>query len=150
MTSEKVLDKYRRLCSRREYCTSELLQKTTKDLEGDTEAAAEVVAQLVADKYADDRRYASAFARDKAFLSGWGAVKIRYILSTKGIDKEIIEEVLAETAEDRKTGLRLEKLLDNKYKSLKDDPQWKLKLLRFALGRGYSYENVNEIIKKYE
>lgn len=150
MTSEKALDKYRRLCSRREYCTSELLQKVAKDLEGDTKAAAEVVAQLVADKYADDRRYASAFARDKAFLSGWGAIKIRYTLSAKGIDKEIIEEILTETAEDRKTGLRLEKLLDNKYKSLKDDPQWKLKLLRFALGRGYSYENVNEIIKKYD
>lgn len=150
MTSEKVLDKYRRLCSRREYCTSELLQKIAKDLEGDTKAAAEVVAQLVADKYADDRRYASAFARDKAFLSGWGAVKIRYTLSAKGIDKEIIEEALEDTAGDKKATLRLEKLLDNKYKSLKDDPQWKLKLLRFALGRGYSYENVNEIIKKYD
>lgn len=150
MTSEKVLDKYRRLCSRREYCTSELLQKVAKDLEGDTKAAAEVVAQLVADKYADDRRYASAFARDKAFLSGWGAVKIRYTLSAKGIDKEIIEEALEDTAGDKKATLRLEKLLDNKYKSLKDDPQWKLKLLRFALGRGYSYENVNEIIKKYD
>ena len=45
-----------------------------------------------------------------------------------------------------KADTRLEKLLENKYRALKDDPQWKMKLLRFALGRGYSYEEVNNKI----
>jgi SOS response regulatory protein OraA/RecX len=32
--------------------------------------------------------------------------------------------------------------MENKFKSLKDDPQCRLKMLRFGLGRGYSYEDV--------
>ena len=48
----------------------------------------------------------------------------------------------------QKAGVRLEKLLENKYRTLKDDPQWKMKLIRFALGRGYSYEEVNDILNE--
>ena len=68
------------------------------------------------------------------------------MLSAKGISKEVISQALAEIDTD-KADTRLEKLLENKYRTLKDDPQWKLKLLRFALGRGYSYEEVNEQIQ---
>jgi regulatory protein len=41
---------------------------------------------------------------------------------------------------------RLEKLLENKCRSLKDDPKCKMKLIRFALGRGYTYEQVRPVI----
>ena len=51
-------------------------------------------------------------------------------------------------ADTDKADTRLEKLLENKYRTLKDDPQWKMKLLRFALGRGYSYEQINSIINE--
>jgi regulatory protein len=40
----------------------------------------------------------------------------------------------------------LEKLLENKLRSLKDDPQVRLKLLRFALGRGYQYDQVKSVV----
>ena len=35
-----------------------------------------------------------------------------------------------------------EKLMETKARSLKDDPQARLKMLRFGMGRGYSYEEV--------
>ena len=117
-----------------------------KGLEGDKEAADKVVAKLVEEKYVDDRRYSEAYAREKSAISGWGLVKIKYMLSAKGISKEVISQALAEIDTD-KADARLEKLLENKFRTLKDDPQWKLKLLRFALGRGYSYEEVNEQIQ---
>ena len=142
----KILDNLRRQCSRREYCTSDVFAKAMKGLEGDKEAADKVVAKLVEEKYVDDRRYSEAYAREKSAISGWGLVKIKYMLSAKGISKEVISQALAEIDTD-KADARLEKLLENKFRTLKDDPGWKMKLLRFALGRGYSYEEVNEQIQ---
>ena len=143
----KILDNLRRQCSRREYCSADVLKKAEKALNGDKEQAGKVLQALVEDKYVDDLRYASAFARDKSSISGWGEAKIRYMLSAKGISKDIIALAL-DDIDASKAGARLEKILENKYRSLKDDPQWRLKLIRFALGRGYSYDEVNEYLKR--
>ena len=141
----KVLNRLRALCSRREYCVADVLKKAADGLEGDRAAAQEVVDILVKEKYVDDLRYASAYARDKSAIQGWGEVKIRYMLSAKGVSRDVIDRALEEIDQD-KADSRLEKLLQNKLKSLKDDPQCRLKLLRFALGRGYSYDEVNTLI----
>lgn len=116
-------------------------------MEGDRETAIKLLDELVKDKYVDDLRYATAFARDKASISGWGATKIRYALSVKGVSRDVIDEALREIDESSAKA-RLDKLLENKYKSLKDDPQCRLKLLRFALGRGYSYDEVETAVRK--
>ena len=141
----KVLNRLRALCSRREYCVADVLKKAADGLESDRAAALEVVDVLVKEKYVDDLRYASAYARDKSAIQGWGEVKIRYMLSAKGVPRDVIDKALQEIDPD-KADSRLEKLLQNKLKSLKDDPQCRLKLLRFALGRGYSYDEVNSLI----
>lgn len=141
----KVLNRLRGLCSRREYCVADVLKKAADGLEGDRAAAQEVVDILVKEKYVDDLRYASAFARDKSAIQGWGEVKIRYMLSAKGVPRDVIDKALEEIDQD-KADSRLEKLLQNKLKSLKDDPQCRLKLLRFALGRGYGYDEVSKVV----
>lgn len=145
---EKALDKMRRLCSRREYCVSDIRTKLMKELEGDAQKVETALNKLIEERYVDDLRYATAYARDKASISGWGATKIRYMLSAKGVAKDVISEALNEVDES-KAASRLEKLLEHKYKSLKDDPQWKIKLLRFALGRGYSYDEVSDQIRRF-
>ena len=142
---KRILDRLRGLCSRREYCYADVLKKAKDALDGDAQAAKEVADLLVEDKYVDDLRYASAYARDKASIQGWGDVKIRYMLSAKGVAASVITEALQEIDRE-KSSSRLHKLLENKLRSLKDDPQCRLKLLRFALGRGYSYDEVNSLI----
>lgn len=143
----KILDNLRRQCSRREYCTSDVLKKAEKALEGDRDKAMQVLQALVADKYVDDLRYCEAYAREKSSISGWGEVKIRYMLSAKGISRDIISQALTQIDSQRAES-RLVKLMENKYRALKDEPQWKIKLLRFGLGRGYSYDEVNEVLKR--
>ena len=143
----RVADRMRTLCSRREYCSADILKKVTVALEGDLEQAKQIVAELIEEKYIDDLRYASAFARDKSSIAGWGEVKIRYMLSAKGISKGIISEAL-DSIDGEKASGRLEKLMETKARSLKDDPQAKLKMLRFGMGRGYSYEAVAEVTDK--
>ena len=136
----------RNLCSRREYCRADIMKKAMSALDGDREKAEKVIEILVAEKYIDELRYASAFARDKSSISGWGETKIRYMLSSKGVPREVIDKALEEIDES-KAMTRLEKLMENKYRSLKDDPQCRLKMLRFGLGRGYGYEEVSEVLE---
>lgn len=144
---DKLLDRLRRQCSRREYCSADILKKAGDALDGDREGAKEILDVLVAEKYVDDLRYATAYAREKSMISGWGETKIRYVLSGKGIPRDTISLALEEIDEAR-AGQRLERLMAAKAKSLKDDPQARLKLLRFGLGRGYQYDEVVDVIDK--
>ncbi len=141
---EKVLDRMRNLCSRREYCRTDIMKKALAALDGDRTGAEKVIEVLVNEKYIDEMRYASAFARDKASLAGWGETKIRYMLSSKGLSREVIDRALEEI-DDTKARTRLEKLMENRFRSLKDDPQCRMKMLRFGLGRGYAYDEVAEV-----
>ena len=143
---QKITDRLRRLCSRRDYCTSDILKKAVTALEGDKEAAAKVLEALVSEKYVDDLRYATAYAREKAMIAGWGETKIRYMLSAKRIDRSLVDQALTEI-DAGKADSRLQKLLENKAKTLKADPQIRLKLLRFALGRGYQYDDVVRVLQ---
>lgn len=140
----RVADRMRALCSRREYCSADILKKAAAALDGDRVKAAEIVARLIDEKYVDDLRYASAYARDKSSIAGWGEAKIRYMLSSKGISKDIVAMAFGNVDENKATD-RLEKLMDNKARSLKGDPQARLKMLRFGMGRGYMYEDVAEV-----
>ena len=146
MEEKRVLERLQRQCARMEYCTSDIYRKALKALEGDAEAAARIVAALVQDQFVDDRRYASAFAREKSSLQGWGAVKIRFLLRGKGISDEIIDEALQEV-DPEKAASKLDKLAADKYRLLKGDPQCRLKLLKALLSRGYGYDEVEAAVK---
>jgi len=156
MTSDagSVLSRLQLLCARREYCSSDIFDKALAYLERDGDGNADVrseaqrlVSSLLAEGFVDDFRYASAFAREKAALSGWGPVKIRYALSCKRVAKDTIDRAMREI-DDAGASARLERLLETKWKSLKEDPQARLKLLKFGLGRGYDYETLSGVVAR--
>lgn len=135
------------LCARREYCIGDIRRKLSLRPEVDAGTAEEIISSLVKDKFVDELRYASAFASEKSSLSGWGPIKIRRALSAKGLTAEVIDAALSEMDKD-KADAKLEKLLSAKWRSLRDDPQGKLKLLRHALSRGYLYDEVRPIAER--
>lgn len=166
----RILDRMRRLCSRREYCTSDIYAKASgavaaamrkMSLSADAVAgqmAAEMVSALKREKYLDDNRYASAFARDKASISGWGKLKIRNALASKGLERHIVDAALEEI-DGASAGSRMEKVLEVKFRSLarqseavksSSDRRYelKMKMLRFAIGRGYGYEEAAPVIER--
>ena len=145
--AKKLLYRLQNLCAKQECCSADMLQKALKALDFDRAAAQEVVDALVKDKYVDDARYAAAFAREKASITGWGPIKIRYALAGKGIKGEIVDKSLEEIDPGR-ADAKLRKLLENKLKTLREDPQGKLKLIKFALSRGYEYESIKAEIEE--
>ena len=72
---------------------------------------------------------------------------MRTALLAKGIPEALIREAIEEIDPER-ADHRLERLMEKKWASLSDDPQGKLKLLRYALGRGYLYEQVKPLVDK--
>lgn len=144
---KKIIHSLENQCVRREYCSSDILKKAADKLEGNMEEARQVLAYLVENRFVDDSRYAGAFAREKSSISGWGPVKIRFALAAKRIPESVIKEALEEI-EESKADSRMEKLLETKWKSLQQDPQGRLKLIRFALSRGYTYESIKDAVAR--
>ncbi|MBR1509792.1 MAG: RecX family transcriptional regulator [Bacteroidales bacterium] len=145
MESKRCLSRLQKLCSKAEYCSKDMYRKALKDMEGDADAAASIVASLVEERYVDDVRFASAFAREKATLQGWGPVKIRFQLRSKGVPEAAISAALQEV-EPQKAGDKLEKLLQSKARTLEGDPQKRLKLIKFGLTRGYEYDAIEKAL----
>lgn len=145
--AKKVLDRLQNLCAKQECCSADMMQKALKSLDFDRAAAQEVVGALVRDGYVDDARYAAAFAREKSSITGWGPIKIRYALAGKGIKGETVDNALEEIDPGR-ADAKLRKLLESKWKTLREDPQGKLKLIKFALSRGYEYDSVKALIEE--
>ena len=143
---DKLLSSLQALCARKEYCSTDIYKKALKGLDGDEEAAASMVALLVKDQFVDDLRYATAFARDKACLDGWGPVKIAFQLRGKGVDASTVEKALGEV-DAGKADARMRAVLEAKARTLKGDPELRLKLLKFGLQRGYEYDHLNPAVK---
>lgn len=90
--SDTIFNRIAWLCSRREYCSRGVLDLLRrKGVTG--RDADEILGRLRAGRYVDDGRYARAFARDKALLSGWGPRKIACALSSKGIPPEMVKRL---------------------------------------------------------
>lgn len=141
----KVLDYLRRLCSVREYCRRDIREKALRRFDGDASRADAAVETLVDEGFLDEARYACAFCRDKSSIRGWGPVKIRSALYSKGIPADVIAAALGEI-DSSKADSKLKKALQVKKNQLGRDPQLRLKLLRFALGRGYDYETASSAL----
>ena len=145
---KSVLSSLQRSCVKREHCRQDIYRKALKAADGDLEAAQKMVEELVADRFVDDARYAAAFAREKASLSGWGRVKISYTLRGKGISREDIDAALQEVDEGSASE-RLEKLLRSKWAVLQEDPYGKIKLIKYTLTRGYEYnDELTELVER--
>lgn len=146
ISEQSALQRLAALCSRGEHSSGEMLEKMRRWGLSE-EAQARIMERLLRDRYVDDERFAHAFVNDKVKYNKWGRRKIEQALWQKGVDEEIRRRVLDEVEEeDFLTELR--DLLKVKSRSItaKNDYERNMKLMRFALGRGYSYDQIRRCI----
>ena len=112
----------------------------------DEDAQQRVVEYLVANRYVDDRRYARSFVNDKLKYNKWGPRKIEQSLWMKHIDESILREALDDVDNEEYISV-LRPLLTSKRKTTKAETDYEMnqKLLRFAIGRGFTFEQVKEV-----
>ena len=146
MTEEQALQKLAALCSQSEHWTAEMKEKMTR-WGIDEDAQQRVVEYLVANRYVDDRRYARSFVNDKLKYNKWGPRKIEQSLWMKHIDESILREALDDVDNEEYISV-LRPLLTSKRKTTKAETDYEMnqQLLRFAIGRGFTFEQVKEVI----
>ena len=105
------------------------------------DAIKRIIDRLKKEKYLDDNRFARSFINDKLRFNKWGKTKIIFELKKLNISSSIYDPVLDELAGDE-FEKQLMHILSVKVKSVKakNDYDKKTKLIRFALGRGFSMD----------
>ena len=134
------------LCAQAEHCQQEMRDKMRR-WEMAPEAQERVIARLVKERYIDDERYARAFVKDKIRYNKWGRRKVQQGLWMKHIDDDIQQRVLDEVDDEEYLAV-LKPLLAQKRKSTKAQNDYELnqKLVRFAFGRGFTYDIIRQCL----
>lgn len=150
LTKEQVLLKLTSMCSASEHCSGEMLKKM-ESWEVSPEIQAEVMAYLIKEKYIDDARFCRFFVNDKIKYNKWGRRKVEQALWEKRIDRNVACEALNEVDDELYVDI-LKDLLRDKKKSVKgkNDYEIRCKLVRFALGRGFTYDIINRCVDEVD
>lgn len=132
------------LLGRREYSRLELLKKAAQDIP--KEIVNQVLDELSDKDLQSDERFCLSFIRQKK-QRGEGKLKIKQGLKAKGISEVLIEKHLINIDWlDIALELYQRKFKNEKPKDYKD----LAKRQRFLLSRGFSYDEIKEIMKKVE
>lgn len=134
------------LCAQAEHCQQEMRDKMRR-WEMDEAVQERVIGRLVKERYIDEERYTRAFVNDKIHYQKWGRRKIQQALWMKRIDNDIQQRVLDEVDDEEYLDV-LRPLLKQKRKTTKAQSDYELnqKLLRFALGRGFTFDIIRQCL----
>lgn len=146
VSKDEAFLKLSALCAGAEYCEHDLRKKMHK-WEMPEGAEDEVIQQLVKERFVDEERYAHAFVREKFRFNRWGRVRIAQELKMRHISPMVIEDALEEIPADDNIET-LKALIETKRKSVKgkSDYEIKCKLIRFALSRGFTMDEVEKAL----
>lgn len=140
LSPEKALHRVASYCSRAERCEYDVRRKLINweltSIEQDA-----IINRLKDEKYIDHHRYCRSFINDKMKYNKWGINKIIFELRRKQISEEYYQPILNNLSKNSFEE-QLIHILKVKNKSIKakDDYDRKNKLIRFALGRGFSMD----------
>ncbi len=149
-TEDELKYKAEAYCSTTEHCPAEVMAKLIQ-WGADGEMSERILAHLQKEHYVDSVRFCRAFVRDKYRFARWGRVKIVQALRMKHLSSEEIEAGVAEIDEEEYAkGLR--DLLRQKSKSVsgKNEYERNTKLIRFAVGRGFTMGEVLRYVKQID
>ncbi len=144
MNRDMALKKILHYCDYQDRCKKEIFTKldTFELAEDDYDF---IVDFLNDEGYMNDERYCRSYVKSKLNLKKWGVNKIKLSLIAKGIDREIIDEVLSEI-DQKSYKEELVNLLKNKKINEEDPYKRKAKLMRYAVSKGYSISEVMEAL----
>ena len=147
MTEQEAYLQLATLGAQAEHCEQEMRDKM-KRWEIDETAQNRIIDRLVKERYIDNERYARAFVKDKIRYNKWGRRKVQQALWMKRIDNDIQQRVLDEI-DDKEYLDVLRPLLKQKRKSTKaaNDYELNQKLVRFALGRGFTFDIIRQCLE---
>lgn len=141
---KRCKDKAMWLIGYRDHSRRELIDKLRRDYSA--EAAEAAVSRLEELGLLDDGRFARRYAADLVNLKHLSARGVRQKLREKGIDRELIDEVMDELQPDEDAAIR--EILARRYPDLGDE-----KIRRRAVAAltrmGYAYGDIKNALSEY-
>lgn len=141
------------LLSRKSYFKKDLVQKL-KQKEYEEEDITFIINKLFDYKYLDDERLAQAFISDKKRFSKKGPRFIQQALVQKGVDRELISQLLEKGYSDDEEAELCEKEAIKKlsaYQRKETDPyKLKHKLYGYLAGKGFSSSTISAVLRDME
>ena len=146
MTEQEAFLQLAALCAQAEHCEQEMRDKL-KRWGFDESVQNRIIERLIRERYIDNERYARAFVKDKIRYNKWGRRKVQQALWLKRIDKDIQQRVLDEIDNQEYLNV-LRPLLKQKRKTVRAESDYELnrKLVRFALGRGFTFDIIRQCL----
>ena len=146
LTESRALSRTAAYCSKAERCEYDVRKKLLL-WESPEEEQIRIIAKLKKENFLNEERFTQSFIRDKVRFNKWGKAKIAFELTKKRIPRDIIQKYVADI-DEQEVNDSLRKILETKIKSVKANNDYKkrVKLMRFALGRGFSSEQIAPIL----
>lgn len=145
-----ILQKAASYCAYQERTQDEVRQRLKQwGVWGDE--AEELIAELIAQNYLSEERFAKTYAGGKFRVKKWGRMRIRQELTRRGLTDFTIRQGMGEI-DDKTYETTLYQLLVKKNNALEatepDMFKRKQKLARYALAKGYESELVWKLIEQ--
>lgn len=150
-TEQEAYQKLSALCALAEYCCWDMMKKMKnwefEDNDCKDEIKEHIISKLVSERFIDESRFAKAFVRDKFRYNHWGVVRIQQELKMRHIAQKHIDIAIQEIDDDDNLDT-LRDIIQKKKSSVKgkSDYEIKVKLIRFAVGRGFKMDDVIKIV----
>jgi regulatory protein len=153
MINKKILNneaikKAKIICGKKETCKSEIIDKL-KSWDIEENDFDEIITCLKNENFINEERFTQAYINDKLNFNKWGKLKIKYELSKKEIEEDIIEKALCKINKTYYLSVLNNELI-KKNKSIKDENinKRRFKLVNFAKNKGFEYDLILQIISQ--
>ena len=145
---QRALDLAYRYLGRRDRTVAEMRHY----LEGkrvDPAAITTTVAELSAQGYLDDARYARRFAEDRRELDDWGAERIERRLLAAGVDPDLVAAALAQHASGDELAAAVA-LLRRRFRTPPANDRERNRALGVLVRKGYENDLAHEAVRALE
>ncbi len=147
ITPEQAYARITRICARKEYAPFDIRQKLLR-LNLTDDVVELLLERLIKERFIDERRYTESYIREKLHFNKWGKRKIELHLAQKRISPDVVRDVFTQFSESQLSESLLS-LLEKKRKSVTGRSEYERngKLIRYALGRGFSMQEISRCLK---
>lgn len=133
----------------RNYSKRELTEKIARTA-ASREAAQAAAGRMEELGLIDDRRFGEDYARELFSRKGYGARRAAQELRRKGLDQELVQELVEKYGSPEQSGENIRRVLEKKYPGWREDEKVRRRAFAALQRLGYSYQEVREAMGQGE
>lgn len=133
----------------RNYSKRELTEKIARTA-ASREAAQAAAGRMEELGLIDDRRFGEDYARELFSRRGYGARRAAQELRRKGLDQELVQELVEKYGSPEQSGENIRRVLEKKYPGWREDEKVRRRAFAALQRLGYSYQEVREAMGQGE